>query len=188
MKLSYLKVNRTVKPFSNFKGNFFQSANAQRRGLGRNKRTKISLAWGIVLAISLKEITNVNILKLYMVGLPGFKAKIQLNLLVMSDDHINDEGEGLQLQEAKPAVKKPPLYKVVLLNDDYTPMDFVVHVLESFFKMNRDKATQVMLQVHTEGKGVCGVFTREIAETKVAQVNDFARSHQHPLLCTMERT
>ncbi len=105
----------------------------------------------------------------------------------MSDDHISDEGEALQLQEAKPELKQPPLYKVVLLNDDYTPMDFVVHVLESFFKMNHDKATQVMLQVHTEGKGVCGVFTREIAETKVAQVNAFSRSHQHPLLCTMER-
>jgi ATP-dependent Clp protease adaptor protein ClpS len=75
---------------------------------------------------------------------------------------------------------------VVLLNDDYTPMDFVVHVLEAFFSLPRDKATQVMLQVHTQGKGVCGVYTREIAETKVHQVNTFSRDNQHPLLCTLE--
>ncbi len=78
------------------------------------------------------------------------------------------------------------MFKVVLLNDDYTPMEFVVQVLEIFFQMGREKATQIMLHVHTRGKGVCGVFTRDIAETKVAQVNDFARSHQHPLLCAME--
>jgi ATP-dependent Clp protease adaptor protein ClpS len=94
--------------------------------------------------------------------------------------------EGLELDEAKPKLRRPPLYRVVLLNDDYTPMDFVVHVLESFFSMPRDKATQVMLQVHTRGKGVCGVFTREIAETKVHQVNAFSRENQHPLLCTIE--
>jgi ATP-dependent Clp protease adaptor protein ClpS len=80
------------------------------------------------------------------------------------------------------------MYQVVLLNDDYTPMDFVVTVLETFFAMTRQKATQVMLHVHTRGKGVCGVFTREVAETKVTQVNEFSRSNQHPLLCTMERT
>ena len=78
------------------------------------------------------------------------------------------------------------MYKVILLNDDYTPMEFVVHVLELFFSMNRDKATQIMLHVHTRGKGVCGIYTRDIAETKVAQVNEYAREHQHPLLCTME--
>ena len=94
--------------------------------------------------------------------------------------------EGLELDEAKPKLRRPPLYRVVLLNDDYTPMDFVEHVLESFFSMPRDKATQVMLQVHTRGKGVCGVFTREIAETKVHQVNAFSRENQHPLLCTIE--
>ena len=94
--------------------------------------------------------------------------------------------EGLELDEAKPKLRRPPLYRVVLLNDDYTPMDFVVHVLESFFSMPRAKATQVMLQVHTRGKGVCGVFTREIAETKVHQVNAFSRENQHPLLCTIE--
>ena len=73
------------------------------------------------------------------------------------------------------------------LNDDFTPMDFVVAVLETFFAMTRQKATQVMLHVHTRGKGICGVFTREVAETKVTQVNEFSRSHQHPLLCTMEK-
>src|SRR5688572_907764 len=95
---------------------------------------------------------------------------------------------GLALETAKPEVAKPPLFQVVLLNDDYTPMDFVVAVLETFFAMTRQKATQVMLHVHTRGKGVCGVFTREVAETKVTQVNEFSRSHQHPLLCTMEKT
>lgn len=94
----------------------------------------------------------------------------------------------MALEEAKPEVKKPPLFKVVLLNDDYTPMEFVVHVLERFFGMNREKATQIMLHVHTRGKGVCGVYTRDIAETKVNQVNEFSRQNQHPLLCTMEET
>ncbi|CDZ78880.1 ATP-dependent Clp protease adapter protein ClpS [Legionella massiliensis] len=88
--------------------------------------------------------------------------------------------------EALPALKEPKKYKVILLNDDYTPMEFVVAVLRQFFHFNEELATQVMLQVHVLGKGVCGVFTRDIAETKVAQVNDHARSNQHPLLCTME--
>lgn len=99
--------------------------------------------------------------------------------------HPDDDG-GLALQEARPELKRPPLYKVVLLNDDYTPMEFVVEVLETFFKMNREQATQVMLTVHTQGKGVCGIYTRDIAETKAAQVNQFARDHQHPLLCEIE--
>ena len=86
----------------------------------------------------------------------------------------------------KPKTKRPPLFKVFLLNDDYTPMEFVVEVLQRFFALGRDKATQIMLHVHTRGKGVCGVFTREIAETKVNQVNDYSREHQHPLLCSME--
>lgn len=94
---------------------------------------------------------------------------------------------GLAVAEAKPDVARPPLYQVVLLNDDFTPMDFVIVVLETFFGMNRELATQVMLHVHTRGKGVCGVFTRGVAETKVTQVNDFSRTHQHPLLCTMEK-
>jgi ATP-dependent Clp protease adaptor protein ClpS len=95
-------------------------------------------------------------------------------------------GDGLIVEKARPKLKRPPLYKVVLLNDDYTPMEFVVQVLEQFFAMGRTEATQIMLHVHTRGKGVCGVFSREIAETKVAQVNEFSRRHQHPLLCTME--
>jgi ATP-dependent Clp protease adaptor protein ClpS len=94
---------------------------------------------------------------------------------------------GIVVEEARPEVARPPLYQVVLLNDDFTPMDFVVVVLETFFNMDRERATQVMLHVHTRGKGVCGVFTREVAETKVTQVNEFARAHQHPLLCTLEK-
>jgi ATP-dependent Clp protease adaptor protein ClpS len=105
----------------------------------------------------------------------------------MSDDLPSEEREsGLTVQEARPKLRRPPLFKVLLLNDDYTPMEFVVQVLETFFAMNREKATQIMLHVHTRGRGVCGVYTKDIAETKVSQVNDFARSHQHPLLCTME--
>ena len=98
----------------------------------------------------------------------------------------NEYEHGVALDTARPEVAKPPMYQVVLLNDDYTPMDFVIEVLQVFFNMNREKATQVMLHVHTRGKGVCGVFTHEVAETKVAQVNEFSRHHQHPLMCTME--
>ena len=94
----------------------------------------------------------------------------------------------LAVEEAKPRLKEPPLYRVVLLNDDFTPMDFVVDVLESIFGMERTRATQVMLEVHTKGKGVCGVYNFEIAETKVAQVMGVAKQHQHPLLCTMEES
>ena len=83
--------------------------------------------------------------------------------------------------------KKPSLYKVLLLNDDYTPMEFVVHVLERFFGKGREEATRIMLHVHQKGVGVCGVYTYEVAETKVTQVMDFARNHQHPLQCTMEK-
>ena len=100
-----------------------------------------------------------------------------------NDPHRDGE---LAVQEAKPKLERPPLYRVVLLNDDFTPMEFVVHILEQFFGMSRDKAVRVMLTVHTQGKGVCGVYSREIAETKVAQVNDYSRENQHPLLCTME--
>ena len=92
------------------------------------------------------------------------------------------------VEEARPKLKKPPLYKVILVNDDYTPMEFVVEVLERIFVMDREKATRVMLQVHTQGHGVCGIYTYEIAETKVAQVNSYAQQHQHPLLCTMEES
>lgn len=97
-------------------------------------------------------------------------------------------GDGLALQEARPKVAKPPLYKVVLLNDDYTPMEFVVDVLKRFFSLSHDKATRIMLNVHTRGRGVAGVYTYEIAETKVVTVNDYAREHEHPLQCTLEET
>ena len=103
----------------------------------------------------------------------------------MSDEQTQ-HGHGLVVEEAQPRVKRPPLYQVVLLNDDYTPMEFVVDVLEHIFGMDRTSATRVMLEVHTRGNGVCGVYTYEIAETKVAQVTTYARQQQHPLLCTME--
>ena len=106
------------------------------------------------------------------------------NWRMSKEDH--DADGGLALQESKPELKKPPLFKVVLINDDYTPMEFVVEVLESFFRMNREQATHVMLTVHTQGKGVCGIFTRDIAETKAAQVNQYARENEHPLLCEIE--
>ncbi|WP_439817467.1 ATP-dependent Clp protease adapter ClpS [Zavarzinia sp. CC-PAN008] len=89
--------------------------------------------------------------------------------------------------KVKPKTQKPSMYKVLLLNDDYTPMEFVVHVLERFFNKSREEATRVMLHVHQKGVGVCGVYTFEVAETKVTQVIDFARRHSHPLQCTMEK-
>ena len=100
-------------------------------------------------------------------------------------DHHPDSG--IAVQEAKPKLKLPSLYKVILNNDDYTPMDFVVEILESFFKMDVGAATRIMIDVHKSGKGICGIFSREIAETKVAQVNNYSRENQHPLLCTMEK-
>ena len=105
----------------------------------------------------------------------------------MSDrEQERQYSDGLATEADKPKLKRPPLYKVVLLNDDYTPMDFVVEVLQVFFGMDRHKSTQIMLSVHTSGKGVCGIYTHDIAETKVSQVNDYSREHQHPLLCVME--
>lgn len=109
-------------------------------------------------------------------------------MTIFASDKQHDDDHGLAVQESKPKLKRPPLYRVILINDDYTPMDFVVHILEAFFSMNREKATQVMLEVHTSGKGVCGLFTHEIAETKVNQVNNYSRENEHPLMCTMEQT
>ena len=109
----------------------------------------------------------------------------------MSDKRNDNEhldSFDLAVEEARPKLKEPPLYRVVLINDDYTPMEFVVDILESIFGMERTRATQVMLEVHTKGKGVCGVYNFEIAETKVAQVMSIAKQHQHPLLCTMEES
>ena len=114
---------------------------------------------------------------------------------VMSDENWEDGGEdgaagggqtGVGTQ-TKTRTKKPSLYRVLLLNDDYTPMEFVIYVLERFFNKSRDEATTIMLHVHQHGVGVCGVFTYEVAETKVAQVLDSARRNQHPLQCTMEK-
>jgi len=98
----------------------------------------------------------------------------------------NKERDGNLLEAEKVRLKPPPMFKVMLLNDDYTPMDFVVVVLQTVFAMSREQATQVMLKVHRDGMGVCGVYTREVAATKVEQVIELAKSHQHPLQCTME--
>ncbi len=105
----------------------------------------------------------------------------------MSNDDQHDHDSGFVTQEAKPALKPPPMYKVILLNDDYTPMDFVVEVLKLFFNMEQEKATQVMLAVHTQGKAVCGIYPKDIAETKSAQVNEYARECKHPLLCEVDK-
>ena len=101
-------------------------------------------------------------------------------------DKLPHAPENPVVQEAKPKLQKPQLYKVILLNDDYTPMEFVVIVLERFFQKNREDATRIMLHVHQRGMGVCGLYTREIAETKVRNVMEFAHEHHHPLQCTME--
>jgi ATP-dependent Clp protease adaptor protein ClpS len=102
----------------------------------------------------------------------------------------DQEGTGGELGTAtsKPKLKRPPMYKVILLNDDYTPMEFVVHILELFFNMNREKATQVMLTVHTRGSAVVGIYPRDIAESKSHQVNEYARENHHPLLSKVEMT
>jgi ATP-dependent Clp protease adaptor protein ClpS len=118
----------------------------------------------------------------------GKVKNLRLTLGMSNDEpgHVDRDDGGLAVQEAKPQLKPPSMYKVVLLNDDYTPMEFVVEILEFFFNMGREKATQVMLAVHTQGKGVCGIFTRDIAETKAAQVNQYAKEHQHPLIAEIE--
>ena len=111
--------------------------------------------------------------------------------IVMGADGPGDAGGGrtgtVVVTKPKTQVKRPHLYRVLLLNDDYTPMEFVIHVLESFFHKSHEQATQIMLHVHHTGVGECGVFTYEVAETKVTQVMDFARKHQHPLQCVMEK-
>lgn len=116
----------------------------------------------------------------------GNLTDLQLTLSQDSGSESGDSEGNLAVLESKPKLKRPPLYKVMLLNDDYTPMDFVVETLEKFFSMNREKATHVMLTIHIHGKAVCGVYTRDIAETKSAQVNQYAREHQHPLLSEIE--
>ena len=112
---------------------------------------------------------------------------------VMADDERRKGGERgnppgtAVITKTKPQTKRPSLYRVLILNDDYTPMEFVVHVLERFFNKDREAATRIMLHVHNHGIGECGIYTYEVAETKVTQVMDFARKHQHPLQCVMEK-
>ena len=111
-------------------------------------------------------------------------------ILGPDEDQEDQEDQGTSVAVAvatiKPKLKKPPLYRVIIFNDDYTPMEFVVYVLQTFFGIDRDKATQIMLAIHTHGKGVCGIFTKEVAETKSAQVNNFARENEHPLISEIE--
>ncbi|BAE49926.1 ATP-dependent Clp protease adaptor protein clpS [Paramagnetospirillum magneticum AMB-1] len=104
-----------------------------------------------------------------------------------NDKRDGDDGQTGVVIKTRPKTKKPSMYKVLMLNDDYTPMEFVVHVLERFFNKSREDATRVMLHVHTRGVGICGVYTYEVAETKVTQVMDLARQNQHPLQCTIEK-
>lgn len=104
----------------------------------------------------------------------------------MFKNDLIDASQEKQLEAVKQRIQPPPMYKVLLNNDDYTPMDFVVEVLKIFFRMDIEKANQLMLTVHYQGKAVCGLYTAEIAETKVMQVNEYARKNQHPLLCSME--
>ncbi len=106
----------------------------------------------------------------------------------MSDQEHTDYDDGLAVQESRPKLAKPPMYKVFIMNDDYTPLDFVVEILESFFKKSREEATEIMLLVHNSGKGLCGVYSRDVAETKVMQVNDYSKESNHPLLCTLEQS
>ncbi len=103
------------------------------------------------------------------------------------DDGLDEDKSTGTMLKSRPKTKKPSMYKVLLLNDDYTPMEFVVHILEKFFNKNRQEATDIMLHVHRRGVGVCGIYTYEVAETKVAQVMDFSRANEQPLQCTMEK-
>ena len=104
----------------------------------------------------------------------------------MSNSREITRSSGTSVEEAKPRLKKPRMYRVLLMNDDYTPMEFVVTILRKIFHLTEEQSVQIMLKVHTEGSGVCGVFTAEIAETRVREVLGLAREHQHPLKCTME--
>ncbi|MBL4584963.1 MAG: ATP-dependent Clp protease adapter ClpS [Pseudomonadales bacterium] len=122
---------------------------------------------------------------------PGKFSKLDL-VLSKDEEHSSDgldedREDDFAVATAKPQLKRPSMYRVLMLNDDYTPMEFVVTVLEQFFGMNEELAAQVMRTVHTKGKAACGVFTRDIAETKSLLVNEYAREHQHPLLCEIER-
>jgi ATP-dependent Clp protease adaptor protein ClpS len=132
-----------------------------------------------------KRLTPVKLAREGQAGVPDLRPRLA------DDERRRRAGEGTPgnavITRTKPQTKKPSLYRVLILNDDYTPMEFVVHVLERFFNKDREAATQIMLHVHHHGIGECGVFTYEVAETKVTQVMDFARKHQHPLQCVMEK-
>lgn len=124
--------------------------------------------------------------------MPSDRAAVRDSFMGPDDDDDDGDfrrgpGTGL-ITKTRPKTQRPAMYKVLMLNDDYTPMEFVVVVLQKFFHKDRDAATQIMLQIHREGVGVCGVFTYEVAETKVNQVMDFARQHEHPLQCTLEES
>ena len=115
------------------------------------------------------------------------KIRINQPFLASQGDGPDEDKEGsLAVAPAKPQLEEPPMFKVVMLNDDYTPMEFVIEVLQAFFGMDREKATQIMLAVHQTGRAVCGIFTRDIAETKVAQVNQYAQDNKHPLISDIE--
>jgi ATP-dependent Clp protease adaptor protein ClpS len=123
-----------------------------------------------------------------MQGICGGEHRPSARIEMSDNGRRGEEGPGTGvIVKAKPKTKKPAMYKVLMLNDDYTPMEFVVHILERFFAKSRQEATRIMLHVHRRGVGICGVYTYEVAETKVTQVMDFARQHQHPLQCTLEK-
>ena len=127
-----------------------------------------------------------------MIGLNSYRSARGLRMEDKDDDNgVGGDGDGGTdtgvVVRTKPKTKKPAMYKVIMLNDDYTPMEFVILVLERFFNKTSEEATRIMLHVHQKGVGVCGVFTYEVAETKVQQVMDLARQHQHPLQCTLEK-
>lgn len=121
------------------------------------------------------------------VSMSGGFELLELRLSMKDEEGDQIPGGDLAVETARPKLKRPPLYRVIMLNDDYTPMEFVVEVLEMYFGMDREKATQVMLTVHTKGRAVCGIYSRDVAETKAAQVNEYARESQHPLLCEIDR-
>jgi len=122
---------------------------------------------------------------------PGVCTHVRNRATMSGPGKNNDDGEGGDrtgiVTKTRPKTKRPSLYKVLLLNDDYTPMEFVVHVLQRYFSKSRDEAERIMIHVHQKGVGICGVYTFEVAETKVTQVMDFARANHHPLQCTMEK-
>lgn len=120
-------------------------------------------------------------------SVPYPESILSASLGIRLGDPEEEIGDDIAEQESEPELAEPPLYKVILLNDDYTPMEFVVEVLQKFFGMDREKAVQIMLAVHTQGRATCGIFTRDVAETKAHLVNEYARESQQPLLCDIDR-